>query len=504
MSSGHSLEECPKAAPKPVVNGMDKVQLAKGPSVSPNATIHANTNVASTSGYNKGIPITTPLVARITKLESQMLDAKLVLVGDDEKPLNFDDRKIILLDLQESDEDAEVENVYDKTSTFIASKLYLVWFVYQAYVLEVNVSVKRKTNKYALEEDTGNSMYDLVDDTKKKVEAPPRKLGFGWVGKRKAFSLETNFFDRDVFEFVNMDQGVEEAENGNVPNEHDGLVQYQMEDTLQTGFVMVSFSGPGDELMNAGKEVDIRLDGGHDKKLRPADMLLCSWDGGLDVCVDLTGSFPYTQQGSMILILGGAVMMPCKRKREEDAVTLLKRIWKFSMTQDIGTRVALHIFNRIGVAIAKGVGVQIVSWLPLTFYAVTLLKRIRKFSITQDIRARAAIHNFNRISFAIAKGVMTQIVSRLPSNFLDKHAVVDKGRQIKSQSTQETARYAGHRCGGSDKASQIAQSNRDCDSRERNIGWGVATVPQVSTDESVLPKYGDTVVKAGTKVRLRG
>ncbi|GKD66752.1 hypothetical protein Tco_1308860 [Tanacetum coccineum] len=68
----------------------------------------------------------------------------------------------------------------------------------------------------------------------------------------------------------------------------------------------------------------------------------------------------------------------------------------FSMTQDIGTRAALHIFNRIDVAIAKGVG----------------------FSITQDIGARAAIHIFNRISFAIAKGVGAQIVSRLPSNFL--------------------------------------------------------------------------------------
>ncbi|GKA75488.1 hypothetical protein Tco_0781866, partial [Tanacetum coccineum] len=36
--------------------------------------------------------------------------------------------------------------------------------------------------------------------------------------------------------------------------------------------------------------------------------------------------------------------------------------------------------------------------------AVTLLKRIRKFSMTQDIGARAAVHIFNRISFAIAKG----------------------------------------------------------------------------------------------------
>ncbi|GJQ93506.1 hypothetical protein Tco_0004645 [Tanacetum coccineum] len=41
---------------------------------------------------------------------------------------------------------------------------------------------------------------------------------------------------------------------------------------------------------------------------------------------------------------------------------------------------------------------------------VTLLKRIRKFSITQDIGARAPIHIFNRISFAIAKREGAQIV----------------------------------------------------------------------------------------------
>ncbi|GKD65938.1 hypothetical protein Tco_1308046, partial [Tanacetum coccineum] len=39
---------------------------------------------------------------------------------------------------------------------------------------------------------------------------------------------------------------------------------------------------------------------------------------------------------------------------EEDAVTLLKRIQKFSMTQDIGVRDAVHIFNRVGFVIAKG------------------------------------------------------------------------------------------------------------------------------------------------------
>ncbi|GJW06691.1 extracellular ligand-binding receptor [Tanacetum coccineum] len=38
--------------------------------------------------------------------------------------------------------------------------------------------------------------------------------------------------------------------------------------------------------------------------------------------------------------------------------------------------------------------------------AVNLLKRIRKFSVTQDIGARALVHIFNRISFAIAKRIL--------------------------------------------------------------------------------------------------
>ncbi|GKD10609.1 hypothetical protein Tco_1190294, partial [Tanacetum coccineum] len=41
---------------------------------------------------------------------------------------------------------------------------------------------------------------------------------------------------------------------------------------------------------------------------------------------------------------------------EVDAVTLLKRTRKFFMAQDIGARAAVHIFNRISFAIAKGVG----------------------------------------------------------------------------------------------------------------------------------------------------
>ncbi|GKD40864.1 putative reverse transcriptase domain-containing protein [Tanacetum coccineum] len=133
--------------------------------------------------------------------------------------------------------------------------------------------------------------------------------------------------------------------------------------------------------ISAGKEVDIRLDRGRDKPLRPTDILLYSWDKGLDVCVDLTGSSPLTHTGMVDFILGLSVIDVAQRKRskymnkcaaigygflplsfsslgelEADAVILLKRTRKFSITQDIGARATIHIFNRIGFAIAKEVG----------------------------------------------------------------------------------------------------------------------------------------------------
>ncbi|GJV25231.1 hypothetical protein Tco_1377926 [Tanacetum coccineum] len=92
-------------------------------------------------------------------------------------------------------------------------------------------------------------------------------------------------------------------------------------------------------------------------------MLLYSWDGGLDVCVDLTGSSPLTQTGMSDFAPGRAVTDAAHRKRETSC-SLLKRVRNFSMAQDIGARAAGHIFNRIGFSIAKGVGVQIVSRLP--------------------------------------------------------------------------------------------------------------------------------------------
>ncbi|GKE29131.1 hypothetical protein Tco_1444515, partial [Tanacetum coccineum] len=145
--------------------------------------------------------------------------------------------------------------------------------------------------------------------------------------------------------------------------------------------------------ISAGKEVDIELGGGCDKALRPADMLLYSWDGGLNVCVDLTGSSPLTQTEMADFVLGRAVTDAAHRKRGK----------YMAKCAAIGYEFLSFSFSSLG---------------ELEVDAVTLLKRIQKFSMAQVIGARAAIHIFNRINFAIAKGVGAQIVSRLPSNLL--------------------------------------------------------------------------------------
>ncbi|GJW39853.1 hypothetical protein Tco_0065698 [Tanacetum coccineum] len=61
-------------------------------------------------------------------------------------------------------------------------------------------------------------------------------------------------------------------------------------------------------IISAGKEVDIGLDRGRDKALRLTDMLLYSWDKGLDVCVDLTGSSPLPQTGLVDFVSDRAVI----------------------------------------------------------------------------------------------------------------------------------------------------------------------------------------------------
>ncbi|GJX49926.1 hypothetical protein Tco_0276771, partial [Tanacetum coccineum] len=202
------------------------------------------------------------------------------------------------------------------------------------------------------------------------------RLGFPLFSVSKPCSACSRVFAEDIY----GDHAVSCAEIIGIKHRHN-----MVRDTL----VDICFRSG----ISAGKEVDIGLDGGHDKKLRPADMLLYSWDGGLDVCVDLTGSSPLTQTGMTDFAPGRAMTDAAHRKR--------------------------------GKYMAKCAAIGY-GFLPFSFFSlgeletdvVTLLRGIRKFSMAQDIGARAAIHIFNRISFAIAKGVGAQIVSRLPSNSL--------------------------------------------------------------------------------------
>ncbi|GKC88096.1 hypothetical protein Tco_1148745 [Tanacetum coccineum] len=115
-------------------------------------------------------------------------------------------------------------------------------------------------------------------------------------------------------------------------------------------------------------------------------MLLYSWDRGLDVCVDLTGSSLLTQTGMVDFAPSRGVIDDAQRKRSK----------YMAKCAAIGYGFLLFSFSSLGELEAD---------------VVTLLKRIRKFSMTQDIRARAVVYIFNMISFAIAKRVRAQIAT---------------------------------------------------------------------------------------------
>ncbi|GJW77714.1 hypothetical protein Tco_0139396, partial [Tanacetum coccineum] len=151
--------------------------------------------------------------------------------------------------------------------------------------------------------------------------------------------------------------------------------------------------------ISAGKEVDIELDGGRDKPLRLADMLLYSWDGGLDrkrtkymaKCAAIGyGFLPFSFSS-----LG---------ELEADMVTLLKRIRKFSMAQDIGACAAVHIFNRISFAIAKG-AYRFASFavVGLSFFAS--LRLLIRFKV-QIVALVVTIVLFTKLAFGFVVSVL--------------------------------------------------------------------------------------------------
>ncbi|GJR93641.1 hypothetical protein Tco_0265815 [Tanacetum coccineum] len=124
-----------------------------------------------------------------------------------------------------------------------------------------------------------------------------------------------------------------------------------------------------------GKEVDIVLGAGH-KPLRPVDMFPYSWNEWLNVCVKLTGSSPFTQNGLIDFVSRRAVIEVAQRKYVKYE----------AKCADIGYGFLPFTFS---------------SFRELEKDAVTILKRIRKFSVTHDIMACNVVHIFSSISFGI-------------------------------------------------------------------------------------------------------
>ncbi|GKE89066.1 hypothetical protein Tco_1566541, partial [Tanacetum coccineum] len=78
---------------------------------------------------------------------------------------------------------------------------------------------------YTLEEDNGTPMDDLVDGTKKKVGAPPRKTGI-WSGKKGDYSSKLGFTSPNPFDLLTKDDGKrmlrDLTESNDDPDEDDG------------------------------------------------------------------------------------------------------------------------------------------------------------------------------------------------------------------------------------------------------------------------------------------
>ncbi|KAK9740536.1 hypothetical protein RND81_03G042700 [Saponaria officinalis] len=145
--------------------------------------------------------------------------------------------------------------------------------------------------------------------------------------------------------------------------------------------------------ISSGKEVDIGVVDGLGRPLRPADILLYSWDLGRDMCVDITGSSPLTQTCLASFAPGRCVLDASRRKCAKYR----------DVCSTAGYGLTPFSFSSFG---------------ELDAGAVALLGRIRSFSPALDSSSRLAAHIFTRVCFSIAKGVGAQLVSRLSTNFV--------------------------------------------------------------------------------------
>nr|GEZ47737.1 hypothetical protein [Tanacetum cinerariifolium] len=177
--------------------------------------------------------------------------------------------------------------------------------------------------------------------------------------------------------------------------------------------------------ISTSKEVDIRLGG---------------------------GSFPLTRTGMVDFVSGRAVTEAAQRKRikyeakcadigygclsfsfssfgelKKDVVTLLKRIRKFSMAQDIGARAAVHILNRISFSIAKEVLFKGFCWSYrdhvvscASIIGIKLRHNVVRYTLV-DICYRSGMSDF------VSGWAVIDIAQRKRSKYIDKCAAIRYG-----------------------------------------------------------------------------
>ncbi|KAL5708293.1 hypothetical protein ACHQM5_019103 [Ranunculus cassubicifolius] len=142
----------------------------------------------------------------------------------------------------------------------------------------------------------------------------------------------------------------------------------------------------------AKKEVSVGLSSDTGKDLRPADLLIYNWDKGKDMCLDVIGVSPFTGSGVCSFVPGIAITNAVAKKRKKyeskcalsgysfstfafttfgelgaDALVFLSRVTQAAQSLATSSKVGAFIYHRIGFALNKGVGAQLVVRLPTNF-----------------------------------------------------------------------------------------------------------------------------------------
>lgn len=152
-------------------------------------------------------------------------------------------------------------------------------------------------------------------------------------------------------------------------------------DLVRDVFVDICFRAE----VSARKEASLGFSSNGNNTLLPADLLVYNWDNGKDTCLDVTGVSPFTKDVRSFVpgqAITKAVLRKCNKyvatceshgygfgvlafttlgELGDDTVTFLKRLKNCLANNDADCGASRFLFHRVGVAIQKGVGAQLVA-----------------------------------------------------------------------------------------------------------------------------------------------